>query len=276
MSNSDTDAFATDFTGPDMSAWGKDIAGEDIAVKDSPELSRDITYTGIYAGLGNMTGNALKTKLHNIVSTGYHSVSYSEASYQMKNYVDNYHGFVTGVYTGRTVPVSQANAAFNVEHTWPQSKGASGTAKSDIHPLYPTNNKANSTRGNLTFGYVVSIDRSVGDNINCTDHFPGHPGGCLSYLGKDSSNTNVFEPRDAHKGNAARAVLYFAIRYNKSLTVFDSIHAKTTEKVLKEWNHLDPPDANERTRNDRIQTIQNNRNPFIDHPEFVDRIEFVQ
>ena len=295
--NSDSDVNLTEFNAPDMSAWDTDV---DVSTKDSSDIfvrdtsadksdtadiagkdttpediGQDSTYTGIYSGLADVTGNALKTKLHAIVTTGYHSISYSDASYKLKNYVDNYNGYVTGVYTGHTVPVSQANSAFNVEHTWPQSKGASGTAKSDIHHLYPTNNVANSARGNLTFGYVVDVDKDFGDT-NCTDHFTGHPGGCLSYLGYDSSHTKVFEPRDVHKGNAARAVLYFAIRYNKSLSVFDSRHPKVTEKVLKEWNHLDPPDAHERTRNDRIQTIQNNRNPFIDHPEFVDQIEFVQ
>jgi deoxyribonuclease-1 len=43
---------------------------------------------------------------------------------------------------------------------------------------------------------------------------------------------------------------------------------------LKEWNRKDPPDADERIRNDRIATYENARNPFIDHPEFVDRIDF--
>jgi len=275
----------TNDTGHDINVnHDTDITNKDIsempdiqdAGQDTIDIDQDTADTNIYAGLENLTGNALKTKLHNIVSTGYHSISYSEAGKKMKNYVDNYHGYVTGVYTGQTVPVSQANSAFNIEHTWPQSKGASGTAKSDIHHLYPTNNKANSSRGNLTFGYVTDASDDFGVHPDCTDHFPGHIEGCLSYLGKDKYGTKVFEPRDAHKGNVARAVLYFAIRYNKNLTVFDSIHAKTTEKVLKEWNHLDPPDDNERTRNDRIQTIQNNRNPFIDHPEFVDKIEFVQ
>ncbi len=247
--------------------------GDETWVSDS---SGDTQYTGIYAGLGNLKGDALKARLYAIVTTGYHSISYSEASYQLKHYVDNYNGYVTGVYTGQKVPVSQASSAFNVEHTWPQSKGAKGEAKSDLHHLYPTNSRANSARGNYPFGIVTDKDQDFGVNPNCTDHFPGHPEGCLSYLGHDSSGVRVFEPRDAHKGNAARAVLYFALRYKKDLRVFDSTHPKVTEKVLKQWNREDPPDANERTRNDRIQKLQNNRNPFIDHPEFIDRIEFVR
>jgi endonuclease I len=43
---------------------------------------------------------------------------------------------------------------------------------------------------------------------------------------------------------------------------------------LKEWNRKDPPDDHERERNARIEAHEGVRNPFIDHPEFVDRIDF--
>ena len=300
MPHSDIDATASEFPEPDIPLGMDadiDIHHADVSVDQyndndviktrdldtaqgdetgTFDSTGDVTYTGVYAGLEDLQGDALRARLYAIVTTGYHSISYDEASYQLKHYVDNYNGYVTGVYTGQKVPVSQAGSAFNVEHTWPQSKGAKGEAKSDLHHLYPTNSRANSARGNYPFGIVTDEKQDFGVNPHCTDHFPGHPEGCLSYLGYDSSGAWVFEPRDAHKGNAARAVLYFALRYKKDLRVFDSRHPKITEKTLKEWNHEDPPDANERTRNSRIQKLQNNRNPFIDHPEFIDRIEFVQ
>ena len=237
------------------------------------------TYEGIYQGLEHTTGKDLWDALHRIVSSHHHGLSYKEASYQVKTYVDEYNGYVTGVYTGVKYPPHEANSKFNIEHTWPQSKGAKSLpAKSDMHHLYPTNPRANSSRGNLPFGVVVDSSATFGDS-DCNDHFPQHPEGCLSYLGYDRDHKKVFEPRDAHKGNVARAIFYFCIRYNLSLTRLDTYstsHARKTEAVLKEWNKEDPPDEEEMQRNDRIYRLQGNRNPFIDHPEFVDRLEFVR
>jgi endonuclease I len=71
-----------------------------------------------------------------------------------------------------------------------------------------------------------------------------------------------------------REIVCINLTFN--LEDFDSSHPKVTERVLKEWNRLDPPDDQERSRNDRIYKLQHNRNPFIDHPEFIDRIEFVK
>ena len=242
------------------------------------DLDETSSYEGVYRGLEDLEGEDLRRALERITSSNYHSLSYHEASYQLVHYVDNYRGYVTGVYTGERYPPDRAESAFNVEHTWPQSKGArSEPAKSDLYHLYPTNPRANSSRGNLPFGVVVKVDKTFGDP-DCSDHFPGHPEGCLSYVGKDRYGERVFEPRDAHKGNAARAIFYFAIRYHHSLTRFDNYpnnHARITEQILKEWNRLDPPDEAERLRNQRIHQLQRNYNPFIDHPEFVDRLEFV-
>jgi endonuclease I len=89
----------------------------------------------------------------------------------------------------------------------------------------------------------------------------------------------VFEPRDGQKGDAARAVFYFSIRYGdgcqvKPLAVFDPAHPAASEAVLEEWNLHDPPSDHERQRNDVIEVEQGVRNPFIDHPELVDRVSF--
>ena len=74
-----------------------------------------------------------------------------------------------------------------------------------------------------------------------------------------------FEPPDSHKGNVARAMFYFSMRYNMRI---DPVQ----EKFLKKWNKLDPIDAAERLRNRRIKDIQGNSNPFIDDPFLADRI----
>ena len=69
-----------------------------------------------------------------------------------------------------------------------------------------------------------------------------------------------FEPMDVHKGNVARSILYFSIRYKMPI---DNLQ----ETFLKFWNLLDPVDAAEKARHEGIAKVQGNRNPFIDRPE---------
>jgi endonuclease I len=90
-----------------------------------------------------------------------------------------------------------------------------------------------------------------------------------SQQGFNEDLQDCFEPLDSHKGNVARAMLYFSVRYKKSLT-------DKQEKLFREWNNLDPVDLNEQIRNDRIEKIQGNRNPFIDDEKLVDQIENFQ
>jgi endonuclease I len=250
----------------------QDVAG------DSP-WPGDIVYTGIYAGLDDLWGAELAAKLCSLVKSGYDSLSYDAAGDLIREEIDNFGGKVEEIYTGTWV----ANGTgLNMEHTWPQSKGASSSpAKSDMFHLFASYPSFNSPRGNLAYGAVVAKDwpDEYTGNAGCTDHFPGHELGCFSFRGDDIQGVKVFEPRDAHKGNAARAIFYFSIRYGtncalKPLKLFDESHPAVSEALYKTWNLLDPPDDDERARNDRIEKYQNVRNPFIDHPELVDRISF--
>ena len=72
-------------------------------------------------------------------------------------------------------------------------------------------------------------------------------------------------PPAEHKGNVARALFYFAICYNLSIS-------ETEEFYLRQWHLFDPVDAEEIERNDQIEELQGNRNPFIDNPELVSSI----
>jgi deoxyribonuclease-1 len=144
----------------------------------------------------------------------------------------------------------------NTEHTWPQSKFNSAmqkdVQKSDLHHLYPTDSEMNSIRGNHPFGEVDVPDRA----LKC----PASKFGSVH-----GSSADYFEPPQGHKGNVARALFYFAVRYKMSID-------KVQEDFLRDWHRQDPPDQFEIDRNDSIFKIQGNRNPFIDHPELVDHI----
>jgi deoxyribonuclease-1 len=146
--------------------------------------------------------------------------------------------------------VIQPLGDINIEHTWPQSKFTKqfpgDLQKGDLHHLYPSNAKANSIRGNHPFGEVENEDHSVAN--------------CPSRFGINAQGDQVYEPVDDHKGNVARALFYFSVRYQIAID-------PTQEEVLKRWHKLDPVDDAERERNDRIFKIQKNRNPFVDFPE---------
>lgn len=163
------------------------------------------------------------------------------------------------VYTGRkikTESIPDVNIFhFNTEHTWPQETfDSQEPMRSDLFNLYPSDEFANAKRANYPFGFVISdVVWEVGG----------------SKLGKDVNGKTVFEPRDQHKGNVARSLFYFIIRYPQNYGHFlDSVQ----ESVLRTWNKLDLVDTREIQRNDSISLYQGKRNPFIDHPEFVDRI----
>jgi endonuclease I len=238
----------------------------------------DVLYTGKYAGLENTSGQSLVDALCAIVKDGYKTIGYSEAGDLIRQEVDSYNGQVQCAYEGLW---HKNGNGLNIEHSWPQSLGAEGVAKSDMFHLFPTVSKFNSARGNLPFGEVVDRDwpEDLTGDANCAVQFSPDGLGCYSVRGKDLHDVKVFEPRDGHKGNAARAVLYFSLRYGsnckvKPLKTFDEDHPAVTEALLKQWNLLDPPDSHEKDRNDRIEKYQKVRNPFVDHPEFVDRISF--
>jgi deoxyribonuclease-1 len=223
------------------------------------DLSVDLIGQGIYknsyyAATRNKSQEALKTALKTIISTGYTSLGYTAARDNMYSSIDNHNGTVTCAYTGRQANFSTrsgANSAgFNCEHTWPQSFfNQNEPERSDIHHLFPTDASANSRRGNYAFDYVSSPTWQEGG----------------SKLGGGR-----FEPRDEQKGRTARAMFYFALRYNNY-----SNFLTNQENVLREWHELFAPETAEKDRNDAIFLLQKNRNPFVDYPEFLDRISSI-
>lgn len=148
------------------------------------------------------------------------------------------------------------NTKVNVEHTWPQSRFTkqhpTDMQKSDLHHLFPTDSELNSIRGNFPFG-EVSQDKK---QLKCN---------CSRFGFTTRGNQLIFEPPVAHQGNVARALFYFAVRYDMQID-------QDQEAFLKKWNREDPVDETERQRNDEIYELQGNRNPFVDYPELAEKI----
>jgi len=220
-----------------------------------------------YAGAYNKEGQALKKALHDIISEQ-KVLSYDDVWNALK-YTDEDPSNPSNVilfYSGKSSPKTNSGGNvgnWNREHTWAKSHGNFGTSNgpgTDIHHLRPTDVQVNSSRGNLDF------DNGGSPVAGCN--------GCL----KDSDS---FEPPNGVKGDVARILLYMATRYEAGdkvdLELNDKVNNGTAPyhgklSVLLQWHKQDPVDEYEKRRNERIYEIQGNRNPFIDHPEFVEKI----
>lgn len=212
----------------------------------------------------NLEQEALKDKLTQIVSSGTNDLGYNDARTEMYMELDNQKengqganvNTIEGVYTGTIRTGYQTrqelqNMGFNCEHTWPQSKGAgSSPMRSDIHHLFPTLGSANSTRGSDAFAVVANASW---------------------FEGGSKSNGNRFEPRDKQKGITARAMFYFATRYQNTSGI-DWSWFDGQEDILRQWSSDFPPSDAEIARNAGIHDLQNNRNPYVDYPQFMERI----
>jgi endonuclease I len=110
----------------------------------------------------------------------------------------------------------------------------------------------NSIRGNLEFGEVSHEAYQLPCSTSKMGAIPIAPG-------------DYFEPPRDHKGNVARAIFYFSMRYGLTID-------REEESYLRQWHQADPVDGEELARNDRIEEIQGNRNPFIDHPDLINQI----
>lgn len=247
----------------------QNITYRDFIIYDNNVLKNSIVYytvaTGKYADVQyaftqGLIDEPLKTALKNFTTTGYISLGYNTGRDRMFETVDDYGGdTIECVYSGTKVVApnrtSAQNQGFNTEHTYPQGFfNEAEPMKSDIFHLYPTLEEPNNRRANFPFGVVVGTPTyQVGG----------------SKLGVDFEGATVFEPRDVHKGNAARSLFYFVVKYGNP----GGYMSGKQESVLRTWNVTDPVNAREISRNDKIKTFQNTRNPFIDHPEFIDRIK---
>lgn len=221
-----------------------------------------ITY---YANTENQTEENLKSVLKAQLAAGYVSLGYNVARDNMFMTIDNqktngqgasvntldcvYTGKKSLAYTSRTE--SQTNDNFNTEHTFPQGFfSQSEPMRSDIHHLFPTNDAANNSRSNLPFG--IASTPYVSESINAPSHL---------------GSNGLYEPRDVQKGRTARAMMYFVLRYQDYSNFFAS-----QENILRTWHETYAPNAIDKKRNADIFAVQKNRNPFVDYPEFADRI----
>ncbi len=235
-----------------------------------------------YATAEGKAGSELKTALHAIIRN-HHVIPYSSTSFdtsdalKVLDQTPTNANYVNLIYNGSNILASTfaTTTGWNREHMWAQSYGLDGVepSYSDLFNLRACDENVNSSRGNKY--YDATTTNGVGYS------FPAHIEAPLC-----STDTDSWEPPVYERGNIARAMFYMATRYTGDvvsepvLELTDTPALITTANAyfgklstLVAWHNADPVDASEMLRNDRIYSLyQTNRNPFVDHPEWVSLI----
>lgn len=249
-----------------------DESGNQATLILTINIVEGVAYSGYYQSLNGVSDNQLTDVLYTLLNnTGtYTTTTYGEARYFLED-ADKWHGYNTNylylIYTdtlkgsvndgypdeGYALPTWDGGATWNREHVWAKSLFGTGSYNpqsgtrgidADLHNLRAADTTVNSTRSNNLFINQVY-----------------NAGGFGNYSSK-------WYPGDHHRGDVARILFYMDIRWG-SLTNLSNIGDLQT---LIAWHLADPVDYFEITRNNIIYGYQNNRNPFIDHPELVQRI----
>lgn len=269
---------------------------------------------GYYDGTAGLTGYALKTKVHNIISEKNVNWHYDDLpNLYNQTDLDKYYDhdasnteYLLDIYSeiplGPDVYEYKSNQmiagasaegmGYNREHMMPQSTFSTNSNISD-YPMYsdlnfivPVDAYINQRRNNYPYGMVGNTNYYTFTNGSKISNaaIPNYP-----YTGR------VYEPINEFKGDVARTLLYFAVRYEGKLGSFNTAYSTSatitpatdqcpldgTEEraidlpyiaMLKQWNAMDPVSQREIDRNNAIYALQKNRNPFIDHPEWIDMI----
>lgn len=244
--------------------------------------------SGYYDGTDGLTGAELKTKLSEIITNGHIDNGYdglwtAYATTDIDNYYEN-DGTILDMYSEipsgddpyeYEVGVKQCGntgaegTCYNREHIVPQSLfNKLEPMVNDVHFIRPTDGKVNGMRANYPFGEIsnpsqTSLNGSL-VGANTTSGFSG----------------TVFEPIDEFKGDIARMVFYFITRYQDDLPNFSTSNGMLSGakfpglqdwelQILLAWAAQDPVSTAEIDRNNASYDYQGNRNPYIDHPEWV-------
>ncbi len=229
---------------------------------------------GYYNPATNLSGSALKSALHFIIDN-HTELSYTAVTNALKVTDEDTLNTnnVICFYTGWSYPKTAFGNLYNNwnrEHTWSKSHGDFGDTPpegTDLHHMRACDASVNSAKSNRDF------------SEGTTQYFDGGvPTGCYTA-------PYIWEPRDADKGDVARALFYMAVRYEgdngeTNLELVSYVNTAPDYQplygnldTLMKWHNQDPVNNWERNRNDIVYyQYQANRNPFVDHPEYVDLI----
>lgn len=259
-----------------------------------------------YAGVDTSSGPALLAWLHNRIKdhVSFPYTAGTTDTWDILNVADqdpNNPNNILDVYANQSLAkITGGSGAYNREHTWPNSlgfphdslNGVPNPPYTDLHMLHAADTTYNADRGNKPYADCNSGCTELTTTAN--DGFGGVGGDDSNwYIGPDGNNGS-YEVWNHRKGDMARSVMYMTVRYKGGVdsygivepdlrltdnrTLITQTDAQTGGggiaymgllTVLVQWSDTDPPDDEERLRNETVYSYQTNRNPFVDHPEWV-------
>jgi len=238
----------------------------------NPGVGQPVPQQSIYPGL---EGPELREALRQDYGPD-QTLGYGMARDVLFEYLDEARGELRGVYTGYAItldpdedPTQDAfSKGINTEHTWPQSKGAGEEpARSDMHALYPTREGVNSARSNHPYAEIPDVETDGWYRLDQSQSQT--PSSNIDeYSETDGDNPDAgyggrFEPREDHKGNAARAAAYFYVIYESEAEIADPDFIDVQRGDLLDWHDQDAVDQLEYDRSQYIASKQGTANPFI-------------
>ncbi|MCG8476273.1 MAG: endonuclease [Cytophagales bacterium] len=245
-----------------------------VSVAYDLKNSRAFDLNKYYSSAANLSGDVLKEKISQIISSGAKKLDYSENKEPDKFDVwdmcregdqdPKNPGKVWLIYTEKSINKSfrsgsaNGDSKWNREHVWAKSHGDFGTSNgpgTDGHHLRAADVSENGRRSNYDFAGEVGASKGL--------------------------KNGYYTPPKSSRGDVARMILYMELRWNAShnLKVDDKVEPKNTDRArhgklsdLLKWHNEDPVDPYEIRRNNVIFKYQGNRNPLVDHPELVEYI----
>lgn len=238
--------------------------------------------SGYYDKCEGKTGQALLEALYTTI-TSHTTVSYKGLWDLYKTSDIDENGKIWDMYsTKRWNPGNEQcgnytniGDCYNREHSFPKSWFDDASPMvSDAFHIYPTDGKVNGQRSNFPFG-------------ECANGTYVASSGGVKALGRLGSSTfsgysgTVFEPDDMYKGDFARSYFYMAACYNDRISGWSSdmlagnsypAFKTWAVNLLMKWTRMDEVSQKELDRQEAVYARQNNRNPFIDHPELAEYI----
>ncbi|GEM_PF-3044193 len=249
-------------------------------------ICHDGNHAKYYSSLNGLSGEELLDSIKSLITrekrvTSYQQLreAYSVTDYSTFGTLWDMYSLRRGTYRypeGASGTASETNADNNREHSLPKSwwghkNDSCVSAFSDIVHVIPTNGYVNSVRNAYPYGIVTNTTQTLGN------------GSLKGYGEIEGYSGLVFEPIDEYKGDIARIYFYMLVAYNHlnlGQTVFGSVtfsyegsRSQFTDygkELLLSWTRADEVSQKERTRNDGVQSIQGNRNPFVDRPELAE------
>lgn len=260
---------------------------------------------GYYASVDGTDGATLRATLHPVIDdhSRFPYTSGSADTWDILELADedpSLSSSILDVYRNASyAKEGGGNSFYNREHSWPKSYGfpSDGTGNypyTDCHALFLCDSGYNSSRSNKPFGVCSS---SCAEKV--TDPNGGQGGGTGTYPGNSnwtsgSLSSGTWEVWSGRRGDVARALFYMDVRYDggthgitgvsepdliltDDVALIASSNTGSNEAVgymglltvLRQWHLDDPVDAKEQQRNEQVYAYQGNRNPFVDHPEWV-------